>query len=165
MATTILIAVPIMALLTVLQVAVLPQLPFLAVTPSFPFLFAMAWSLLNNVEEGMVWAFIGGLFMDIFTIAPAGGLAICYVLAVLAVSLIEDFLPPNRLLVPLVLTALATAVQQLLYMVYLRLFGLTAAMSVSSFLQLVFWQALLVIPIYWALYLIKRTLQPRPVQI
>ncbi len=165
MFSTVLTAVPLMAVLTIVQVVVLPRLGFFEADPSLPFLFALAWSLLSSVEEGLVWGFIAGLFMDIFTIAPVGGLSLTYMMAILAVSLVSGMLPANRVAIPLLAAIMATVVQQILYALYLRLFGLAFGLSLASLVQIVVLQAVLILPIYWLLNLIQRSLRPRPVQI
>jgi rod shape-determining protein MreD len=160
-----LIAIPVMVVLAVVQIVILPRVSFFPEAPSLPLLFALAWSLVSNVEEGVIWAFIGGLLMDIFTIAPVGGLALTYTLAVFAVNLIHGLLPPNRFAVPVISAVVATTVQQLLYILYLRIFGILANTTLITLLQTVVVQAILIIPIYWIMYLIKRGLRPRTVQI
>ena len=165
MLATVLFALPVMGLLTLLQTAVLPRIAPFEVLPSFPFIVALAWSLVSSLEEGIVWAFIGGLFMDIFTIAPVGGLSLTYVIAVLAVGLLTDFLPSNRVLVPMLMAAIATVIQQVLYMLYLALFGISASMTLTSLAELVIAQAVLILPVHWLFYVIRRALKPRPVQI
>ena len=165
MFSSVLLAVPVMALLTIVQTVILPRFSLFEVTPSLPFLFALAWSLLSNVEEGVVWAFIGGLFMDIFTIAPVGGLSLTYMGAVFATSFISDLLPANRFAIPVLMAVVATVIQQLLYLLYLRLFGVVVNVSLITLLQTVVVQAILIIPIYWSMYFIRRMIRPRPVQI
>jgi rod shape-determining protein MreD len=160
-----LLAIPVMAVLAIIQIVVLPRFSFFPVDPSLPFLVALAWSLVSNVEEGAVWAFIGGLLMDIFTIAPVGGLSLTYVAAVIAVNLMVDLLPPNQFVVPVISAVIATTIQQLLYILYLRLFGILANTTLIVLLQIVVVQAILIIPIYWFLFFIKRTIRPRPVRI
>ena len=165
MLSTVLVAIPLMAILTIIQTAVLPGFDFFDVTPSLPLLFALAWSLLSSVEEGVVWGFVGGLFMDTFTIAPVGGLALTYTLAIVATSFIRDLLPPNRFIIPVLLAVVATLVQQLLYLLYLRIFGISANSILSSLIQLVVLHAILIIPIYWFLNFIRRITRPSPVKI
>lgn len=165
MFSTILIAVPLMAVLAIVQIAILPRFSFFAVDPSLPFLFALAWSLLNDVEEGIVWAFIGGLFMDIFTIAPVGGLALTYSVSIFAVNVVRDLLPVNPFVIPVLSAVMATVFQQLLYLIYLRLVGITANTTIVILLQTIVVQTILIIPIYWFMYFIKRTMRPRPVEI
>ncbi len=134
--------------------------------PSLPFLVALAWGLLRGMNEGVVWAFIAGFFMDLFTAAPVGGLALTYMIAIFAVLFIKELLPANRTVIPMLLAATATVIQQLLYAIYLSLFGYNiVTMISSSLLPSVLLQAFLILPIYWLLYLIQRTVRPNPVEI
>lgn len=165
MLTTILVAIPLMALLTLVQAAVLPWLPVGQVLPSFPFLFALAWSLLSSFEEGLAWAFVGGLFMDIFTVGPAGGLTLSYMAGIVGSSLIQDALPSNRIVVVMVTTVVATTIQQLIYLLFMWLFAVPVSADIVSFTRYLLMQALFMLPIYGALYLVKRTLRPRPVEV
>lgn len=164
--SSVFLAVPLMIFLTVLQTAVLPHFPLFGVTPSLPFLLALAWGLLRGVNEGVVWAFIAGFFMDLFTAAPVGGLALTYMIAIFAVLFIKERLPANRTFIPILLAGTATIIQQLLYAIYLSLFGYHVAVLLSSvLLPTVLLQAFLILPIYWLLYLIQRTVRPNPVEI
>ncbi len=165
MSSSLLVALPVMVILTIVQTTVLPRLPLFEVIPSLPFLVALAWSLLSSLEEGIVWAFIGGLFMDIFTIAPVGGLSLTYMAATVGASLIYDLLPANRIVVPTLTAAVATMLQQLLYMLYLRLFGITISVSLTGILQIIMENVFVFLPIYWLLYLIRRAIKPSPVKI
>ena len=165
MFSSILAAVPIMALLTIFQTVILPRFSPFEANPSLPFLVALALSLLSNSEEGVIWAFIGGLFMDIFTIAPAGGLSLSYVAGVFVASTMIDLLPPNRLLIAVISAVVATIIQQLVYLVYLRIFGIPVNANPLIFVQVILMQAILILPIYWLISLIKRLMRPRPVQI
>jgi rod shape-determining protein MreD len=163
--SSILSAVPIMALLTIFQTVILPRFSPLEADPSLPFLVALAWGLLSNSEEGVIWAFIGGLFMDIFTIAPAGGLSLSYMAGVFAASMMSDLLPPNRLLIPVISAVVATIIQQLVYLLYLRIFGIPVNANPLIFVQVIVVQSILIMPIYWLISLIKRLMRPRPVQV
>ena len=164
--SSIFLAVPLMMFLTVLQTAVLPYFPLLGVTPSLPFLVALDWGLLRGVNEGVVWAFIAGFFLDLFTAAPVGGLALTYMIAILAASVINDMLPANRTVIPMFLAAIATIIQQLLYAIFLAIFGYSIVQVIAaSLLPTVLLNTFLILPIYWLLYLIQRTIWPKPVEI
>ena len=160
------LALPIMAVLTILQTAALSRFPVLGVVVSLPFLVALAWGLLRGVNEGVIWAFIAGFFLDLFTVAPAGGLALTYMIAIFAVCLINEALPVNRFVIPMILAALATTIQWLLYAIFLGLFGYNALVNFpTSLASLVLLQTFLILPIYWLLYMVQRTMRPRVVEI
>lgn len=160
------LAVPVMVLLTVVQTAIFPYFPIFGVIPSLPFLVALAWGLLRGPNEGVVWAFVAGFFMDLFTAAPAGGLILTYLIAVLAASLVVEVLPANRTVIPMLLAGLATVIQQILYAVFLAIFGYSMMQILGrSLLPTVLLQAVLILPIYWLLYLIQRLVWPKPVEV
>jgi rod shape-determining protein MreD len=164
--SSILLAAPLMMILTVLQTSVLPYFPFLGVIPSLPFMMALAWGLLRGANEGIVWAFMAGFFMDLFTAAPTGGLILTYMIAVLAACMLKDLLPSNRTVVPMLLAGLASIIQQLLYALYLGLFGYgVGQMLASSLLPTVLLQTFLILPIYWLLYLVQSIVWPKPVEV
>lgn len=163
MLATALMAVPVMAVLTIVQTAVFPRLPILGVIPSLPFLVALAWGLLRGLDEGLVWGFVGGLFMDLFTIAPVGGSSLTYMIAIGAAVLLTELLPPNRFVIPILLGAVAGTVQILLYAGYLRLFGYATGFSTAALLPQVVVQTAVFLPIYWLFYFLGRLLRPKPV--
>ena len=164
--SSIFLAVPLMVVLTVLQTAVLPYFPLFGITPSLPFLVALAWGLIRGVNEGVIWAFIAGFFMDLFTAAPVGGLALTYMIAVLAATFINELLPTNRNVIPMLLAAIATVIQQLLYAFYLTIFGYNVVQLItSSLLPVALLHAFLILPIYWLLYLVQRAVWPKPVEV
>ncbi len=164
--TSVFLALPLMALLTVLQTAALPQFPIFGAVPSLPFIVALAWGILRGVNEGVIWAFIAGFFLDLFTAAPSGGLALTYMVAIFAATLINEVLPVNRFVTPMILTALATIIQWLLYAIFLGLFGYNSLLTLSgSLLPVVLVQSFLILPIYWLMYLVQRAIWPKAVEI
>lgn len=155
-----------MFVLTVLQTAVLPRFPILGLVPSLPFLAAVAWALLRGMNEGVVWAFLGGLLVDIFSVGPTGGAALTYMVAVVVVSLIAQALPANRFVLPILLAALATLVQQLLYFLFLWLLGYGTAFAMTlRLLPLALLHGVAVLPFYWSMYFVERAVWPRPVEV
>ncbi|MCZ7670303.1 MAG: rod shape-determining protein MreD [Chloroflexi bacterium] len=54
-------------------------------------LVVVSWTLLHGLEEGLVWAFVAGLCIDLFSIGPTGATALAYLTAVLAVASLTAF--------------------------------------------------------------------------
>ena len=75
-------AIPLMAVLAILQTAVLPRFPIAGLEPQLVFLVALAWGLLRGLEEGLVWAFIAGLWLDLFSMTPLGLSSLAFMAAV-----------------------------------------------------------------------------------
>ena len=166
MSSSIYLAVPVMVLLAVVQTAVLPRFPILGLIPQLPLLVALSWGLLRGVNEGIVWAFIGGLCLDLFSVAPLGSTALAYMLAIPAVVWIENAMPANRFFLPMIMAGLATLIYLFIYLFLLQLLGhqinLQVAAGISSIVIL---HSALILPIFWLMYYLDQLFRPRPVQL
>ncbi len=166
MPMSVFVAIPLMAVLTVLQTAVMPHFPVFGYVPQLSFLFVVAWTLIAGQQEGLIWAFTAGIIHDLFTIAPVGGTALTYMVAVLAISAVVDYLPNNRFLVLLVVMAVATLIQQTLYFLFLRIFGYGTTFPVmTQMLPMMVLNAVAIIPVYWLMASANRVVRPRPVEL
>lgn len=114
------LAIPIMLLLAVVQSTIMPQFPILGFVPLLALLVALAWGLLHTLEQGVAWAFIGGLFVDMFSVTPIGATSLALMAAVTAVSLIKRNFPESRVLLPVILGFLATLVYWFVYLLMMR---------------------------------------------
>lgn len=166
MTNSIYFAIPFMGLLAVLQTAVLPRVPILGVVPQLLFLLAMAWGLSRGLEQGLLWAFIAGLWVDLFSLSPLGLTALAYMLAVGAAVLLQAVLPPNRILVAGGMAMLGTLIYLLVYFITLRFFGLGMSLQVLlEMLPVALLHGILILPIYVAMQAILRAIQPRRVEL
>ena len=159
-------AIPLLGLLAVLQTAVLPRFTIFGASPQLPFLFALAWGLLHTQEEGMIWAFVAGLWMDVFSITPMGATALVYVAAVTAVLIINNVFPTSRLLMPVLMAGLATIIAFMLNLLTLRIFGTIVNFQAISFLPTyVLVNSIFILPIYWLIYALESKFRPKRVQL
>lgn len=166
MSSTIYLAIPVMLLLSVVQTAVLPHFPILGLTPQLPFLVALAWGLLRGTDEGIVWAFTGGLLLDLFSVAPMGVTSLSFMLAILAIIWIENAMPADRFFIPVIMTIAATVISLLVYLILLRLLGYqTTLQGAAALLPTAILHGLLILPIYWLLYYLDRIFRPKPVEL
>ena len=166
MTVSIYLAIPLMLLLGLVETAVLPHFPILGTTPQLAFLVALAWGLLYGVEEGAVWAFFAGVFTDLFSISPVGVSSLAFMVAIKAVIWTTQALPASRLLLPVALAGLATVISFIVELVLLRLFGTIADFqSIILLPNILLLHILAILPIYWLLYFINRTVRPRRVQL
>jgi rod shape-determining protein MreD len=189
-------AIPIMILLAIIQATIMPKFPILGFVPVLAFLVATAWGMLHTLEQGLAWAFIGGLFIDMFSMGPIGATSLAMMAAVTVVILIKRNFPESRVLLPVILGFLASMVFWFFYLLILRIVvpfiigdpalginlllegtsqpGLSAditrfyTINQATFgygLLLAFGHALLILPVYWAIYTVERLLTPRRVEI
>jgi rod shape-determining protein MreD len=154
-----------MMVLAVLQTAVFPRFLVLGQAPRVLFLLALSWGLLKGAQEGVVWAFLAGLFQDLFSIAPLGGSSLTYMIAILLVVFINNALPTNRFLLPMLFAALGTVVQLALYLLFLSILGFSPTLPLAtSLLPLIVLHSVAVLPVYWLLYALDRTFGRRVVE-
>lgn len=86
-------AVPFLALVALIEATVLPHLRVGNAQPDLVLLVVGAWSLRRGVEEGAVWAFIGGIFLDLLSAGPSAA----YLFALLAASVVLGVDPATGL--------------------------------------------------------------------
>ena len=159
MTGTLLIALPLMLVLVVLQTAVWPYFPIFGLEPQLVVLTAVAWGMLRGPEEGAVWALVGGILLDIFSIGPFGLNAVALVIATIATAVVQHGLPTSRLLLPPVLGALGTALFFGLQLGLVSLAGWSLSPGVVRLLPtLAVLQGILIVPVYWALYWLSQQL-------
>lgn len=166
MKSSVYVAIPLMALLAILQSGLLEHFPLFGLTPQLPFLAALAWGLLHNVEEGALWAFVAGFFVDLLSLTPMGVSSLAWMTAVVIAVLIAQRFPTSRFLIPMLMGGLASLIALLLTIVLLWISDYRSALvGLTGLLPLAILQAVLILPVYWLTYTIERTVRPRQVEI
>lgn len=102
--------VAVLALATLIQEGIVGHLTVLGVLPNLVLLIVVNWSLIRGVEEGMLWGFIGGIFLDLFSGLPFGTSSLAFVCIAGLVSLGETALPRASILLPMAAAFLATCI-------------------------------------------------------
>ncbi|MEM7333216.1 MAG: rod shape-determining protein MreD [Chloroflexota bacterium] len=157
MTRSIYIAIPLMFLLAILQTAVWPHFTIFGMIPSLPLLFALCWAVVHQPEDGIMWGFIAGLLLDLFSISYVGISSLTFVISVTAVVLIADTISDTGYLTMLILTVVGTLVYILSFSILLRLWGLSDSFNlILTLLPLLLLHAILVLPIYWGLRTVRR---------
>lgn len=72
------ITIPLVTAFALLQDVLLSRVSLLGARPDLLFLAVVCWALLRGSAEGVVWGFIGGLVLDLFSGGPMGGLTVAY---------------------------------------------------------------------------------------
>ncbi len=157
--------IPMALLLTVLQATFLARVPVFGLIIQPAPLLAIAWAILRGPYEGLVWAFIAGLALDLFSVGPTGGMALALMAAVLPLAYLQQTLPENPYVMPLLLTALGYAIYLVIYLLIVALAqrGLRADLLLNLPV-VVLLHTLLGIPIYWSLRWLSRILYPRQIE-
>lgn len=85
--------IPFLTLVALAEAAVLPHARVGGAQPDLMLVIVGAWSLRRGVEEGAVWAFIGGMVLDLLSAGPFAA----SMFALLAVSLVWGVDPSTGL--------------------------------------------------------------------
>jgi rod shape-determining protein MreD len=153
-------------LLAVLQATLLARLPLLGVVLQPALLVAITWSLLRGLYEGLVVAFIFGLALDLFSVGPTGSMALALMLAIVPLAYLNQTLPENPYVMPVLLTALGMALFLVVYTLIVALAQRGFRANVLTALPLtVLLHTLLGMPIYWSLRWLSRLLYPRQIEV
>jgi rod shape-determining protein MreD len=114
------LVVPLLLAVALFQTTALPALKIFGVKPELMLLTVLAWSLVRGVEEGLVWAFLGGLMLDLFS----GGVFGASTLALLFVSflsgLTEGSVTRTGFLMPMGMALLGTLLYQALFLLVVQ---------------------------------------------
>lgn len=147
-----------------LQSSVMPYLSIAGVKPDLALLVVISFCLVRGMREGLFWAFIGGLCLDLFSGAPFGASATSLVLACLLTGVgssgLLGALSPAW---PGVVAFLTTITYDSIFTALLQITGWKVAWG-ASLLKIVLPSALLnaflTMPVYWAVrWLHERTSQ------
>jgi len=116
-------AILLLGAVAIAQSTAMPHLTIMGVKPDLMLLAVMSWSLLRGSEEGLVWAFIGGLALDLLSGAPFGAST----LALMAVSFFSGLgevrIFRTHIVLPLLTALFATIVYDLLFLFLLQMSG------------------------------------------
>lgn len=115
--------VPLLLVVGVLQAAVVPHLALWGVYPDLPAILVVSWGLLAGTRQGVVWGFVAGIVVDLFSGAPFGA-ATLSLMAVGAVSgLGQATLVRAHVMLPLLTMFLATVIYDLLFLLVVQISG------------------------------------------
>jgi rod shape-determining protein MreD len=100
-------------ILALLQVSLFPHLAVRGVVAGIVLIAVVDWGILRGVDEGMLWAFIGGVCLDVFSGWPFGTGTVSLVVVASLVSLGEGTFIRTHALLPLATVFAATVVYYL----------------------------------------------------
>ena len=162
---SLLLIIPLSLTLALIQTAFFSRITFLGHIPQLIVLSVVAWAMLRNLTEGFVWALIGGLFLDLFSVAPLGTSALGLMAAAGLAYAARQVLPRGQFVVPALLGTLCAAVYLGITLGLARLSGFSTATDVlDRLISYMILHALLMIPVYWLYVWVVRLLFPEPIE-
>ncbi|MEA3337275.1 MAG: rod shape-determining protein MreD [Chloroflexota bacterium] len=120
-----------------LQVSFLPPLAINGVSANLMLVLVVGWTLLRGLREGVVWAVIGGLWLDLLSGGPFGLHTLGLLIAAYIASLGGGTIYRGNIFLPFIMIAITTLAQNAIQLLILWLTG--AAQSVpDALLRLIF---------------------------
>jgi rod shape-determining protein MreD len=110
-----------------IQSTVMPHLTLWGVKPDLMLLVVISWSLLRGAREGIVWGFIGGLCLDLFSGAPFGLSALALLIVSFFSGLGEATVFRTHVILPLATVFFASLIHDLIFLLVLRTLGWSVA--------------------------------------
>ncbi len=156
------LSVPLFMGLTIIQAAILTRLTLLGITPQLLPITAIAWAYVRGRNEGLAYAFVAGLFIDLFSISPLGASSLALMTAVALLTLVQEAVPGERFFLPLSLATFGMGLFLTLGWVLLRLFGSAPSWNgPQSWPAAMVLHAFLTLPIIWMVRVLTRLGRPR----
>jgi rod shape-determining protein MreD len=106
-----------------LQSTVMPKITLLGVHPDLVLMAVTSWSLLRGAEEGMLWALVSGVILDLLSGAPFGVYSLTLLVIGFAAGLGQRNMLRIDILAPIIVIPLATLVYVLVVATLLKLLG------------------------------------------
>jgi rod shape-determining protein MreD len=117
------VTIPLLAAIALIQSTALPHVIILGVKPELMLMVVASWSLLRGTGEGMVWAVIGGMGLDLLSGAPLGTMTVALLVVSFLSGLGESSVFRTHVLLPLVTALVTSLVYDLIILVILGLSG------------------------------------------
>jgi rod shape-determining protein MreD len=144
------LSLPILALAAALQAGFLPHFSSGGL-PDLVFLLVVAWALNTDLQDGVIWALVGGILLDLFSALPLGVSSIPLLVIVFVISGLGQRFFQLGGLVLFGVTLVGTLFQQLVLMLLLAVLGHQVNWLfdlVTFVLPTVLYNLILVVPIY-----------------
>ena len=129
---------------------------------SLVMLLVICWSARSSLADGLVWALVGGIMLDLLSILPIGTSSAALVLIVFVVNGVAQQLLRLRILFLLAITALATVFMSAFTLAALILLGNSydiAALMRHMLLPTMIYNLVAVLPLYALVRMAQRRLE------
>ena len=120
---TIYLVVPLLVAVAMLQSTLVSHFRILGVFADLPLLVVVSWSLLRGPREGLIWGFIAGLTVDLYSGAPFGAATFGLMAAGFLSGLGQSTVFRAQLFLPLIAVLLATVVYDILFLLVVWISG------------------------------------------
>lgn len=143
---------PLLALAAALQATFIPQIRIFGGQPDLIFLLVISWAVHAPLQEALIWAFVGGILVDLLSAAPTGASTLGLVLLVFALDRLKQQLVGVGLILLFVFVAVGTLFHGVIYLGVIAAAGYVIRpieMFTYNLLPSVAYNLVVMIPVYW----------------
>jgi len=109
--------------IVIIQTTAMPHLTILGAKPDLVLLMVISWSLLRGAKEGLIWALIGGIGLDLVSGAPFGTSTVALAVLSLLAGRGELSVFRTHIALPLIAILIATLTYDLFFLFLLHMKG------------------------------------------
>ena len=142
-----------------------PFIKISGVHPDLVLILIIGWIILRGLGEGLVWALIGGVCLDLVSGAPFGVFTLTTLLVALAANLSHGRVFGSSIVLPLSLTFPLSLLFNGLALLFLTLLGRPIVWSDAFFnvlLPVAIFNTAVMMLVFPLLYLLNRIMNPQP---
>lgn len=158
---------PILILAAILQATFMPQIRLLGGNPDLVYLIVLAWSINASLDSSVLWAFVGGISLDLLSYAPLGTSTLGLVITVFVISGVGGQVYRIGFVLLIGSVLIGTFFQQILIMILLTITGYSVDWGLSLgyvVAPTIFYNLVFILPIYWFIRRVQRRVLPRSEQ-
>ena len=159
------LSLPILMIAAALQASFVPQIRLLNGGPDLVFLLVLAWSINADLEESVIWAFAGGISLDLLSAEPVGTSVVGMLLIIFAISGIGRQVYRTGFVVLVGMVLVGTLLQQLIIMIILWLTGwhINWLQDLGTIVApTIFYNLILILPVYLFVRRVQRGIRTDP---
>lgn len=148
-----------------LQMTLAPYVKINGVHPDLVLILVIGWVILRGVGEGLIWALVGGVSLDLVSSGPFGVFTVTMLLVALAASVSHGRVFGSSIVLPLSLTFPLSLLFNGLALLLLALLGRPVIWTEAFVYVLVpaaIFDMVLMMLVFPLLYLLNRVLNPQP---
>jgi rod shape-determining protein MreD len=156
--------VPLLILAALLQVTVIPQINILGGEPNLVMLLVITYAIQAPLEQGVAWAFVGGILQDLLTSLPLGATTLALLIVVFVIDRLRGQLVRLGFFSIIGVTILATVLLQVIALTLTILAGYNIRlfeMITYNIVPSIAYNLVFVFPTYW----LMRRFCPPPLRV
>ncbi|TVR18945.1 MAG: rod shape-determining protein MreD [Anaerolineaceae bacterium] len=155
---------PILITAAIMQATFLPNMRLFGGAPDLVYLLVLAWAINANLTNSILWAFVGGLAVDLLSVQPLGTSTFGMLLTVFVINGLGDQLYRIGVLTLIALVFVGTVVQQISILGILALTGFAVdwLYGLSYIIApTIVYNLIAIWPVYWFVRRVQRRIERR----